>query len=85
MHQRAGEVRRCYETALAGNPAVRGRLTLRFTIAETGALTGVAATRSTFSRRDVPSCIEDVVRGWKSPFRPAEPVEVEYPFSFSPR
>jgi hypothetical protein len=85
MRQRSAEVRRCYEAVLARDPAVRGRLTLRFTIAETGALRAVAATRSTFARRDVPSCIEDVARGWRSPFRPSEPVEVEYPFAFSPR
>ncbi len=85
MRQRAADVRHCYEAALAGNPAVRGRMTLRFTIAEGGAIRDVAATRSTFARRDVPACIEGVVRQWSTPFRPAEPVEIEYPFSFSPR
>jgi hypothetical protein len=58
---------------------------LRFTILESGALSDVAAARSTFRRADVPACVAGVVRGWRTPFRPAEPVEVEYPLRFSPR
>ncbi len=85
MQRHSKDVRRCYESALAGNPNARGRITLRFTIGENGALTGVSATRSTFARRDVARCIEDIVRGWRTPFRPEEPVEVEYPLAFSPR
>lgn len=85
MRRHSKELRRCYESALAGNPNARGRIILRFTISETGALTGVSVTRSTFARRDVATCAVDVVRGWRTPFRPAEPVEVEYPLSFSPR
>jgi TonB family protein len=82
---RFAEVKRCYEAELQRDPQARGRLTLRFTIAEGGALRDVAVARSTFARRDVPGCVVEVVRRWKTPFRPAEPVEVEYPFSFSPR
>ncbi len=85
MRQRAADVRRCYESALAQDARARGKLTLRFTIAPSGAIEGVAAERSTFARRDVPACIVDVVRRWTTPFRPAEPVEIEYPFSFSPK
>ncbi len=85
MRQRAGDLRRCYESALARDARARGKLTLRFTIAPSGAIERVAAERSTFARRDVPACIEEVVRRWTTPFRPAEPVEIEYPFSFSPR
>lgn len=85
MLQRAADVRRCYESALAQDERARGKLTLRFTIAPSGAIERVAAVRSTFARKDVAACIVDVVRRWTTPFRPAEPVEVEYPVSFSPR
>ncbi len=85
MQRHSKELRRCYESALAGNPNARGRITLRFTIGENGTLTSVSAARSTFARRDVTTCVEDIVRRWRTPFRPAEPVEVEYPLSFSPR
>src|SRR5512138_1681465 len=74
MRQRAADVRRCYESALAQDDRARGKLTLRFTIAPSGAVERVAAERSTFARRDVPACIVDVVRRWttRSASRPAE-------------
>jgi outer membrane biosynthesis protein TonB len=83
--QRFAEVKRCYEAELQQHQDARGKLTLRFTIAESGAIRGVSVARSTFARRDVPACVAEVVGRWTTPFRPAEPVEVEYPFSFAPR
>lgn len=90
---RAAEVKRCYESALAQEPTVSGRFTLRFTIAESGALRDVSVVGSTFGRsaacpescRRVPECVAEGVRRWRTPFRPAEPVTVEYPFRFAPR
>jgi hypothetical protein len=41
--------------------------------------------KSTFRTREVPSCLAGVVRGWRTPFRPGEPVDVEYPLDFGPR
>ncbi len=82
---RFAEVKRCYEAALAQEPTVRGKFTLRFTIVESGAIREVAVAGSTFRRREVPDCVAAVVRRWRTPFRPDEPVAVEYPFRFSPR
>ena len=81
----AAEVRRCYEAELQRRPDARGKLTLRFTIAESGALRGVSVASTTFDRRRVPACVEQVVARWTTPFRPSAPVEVEYPFAFAPR
>lgn len=85
FRQRFPEVKRCYEAALAQDEGASGRFTLRFTILTSGALDEVSAARSTFRRRDVPACVAEVVRRWRTPFRPAEPVAVEYPFRFTPR
>jgi len=85
FRSRFAEVKRCYEAALQRDAELRGKLTLAFTIVESGAIGRVSVARSTFRRRDVPACVAEVVRRWQTPFRPAEPVEVEYPFSFSPR
>ncbi len=82
---RFAEVKRCYEAELQKHPDSRGKLTLRFTIVESGALRYVKVARTTFERPDVPGCVVQVVRRWKTPFHPNDPVEVEYPFSFSPR
>ena len=85
FRSRFAEVKRCYEAELQRHPDARGRLTLRFEIVESGALRHVSVAKTSFKRRDVPDCVVGVVRRWKTPFRPSEPVEVEYPFSFSPR
>ncbi len=82
---RFAEVKRCYEAELQRNPEARGKLTLKFTIVESGAIRYASVAKTTFANRRVPTCILEVVRRWKTPFRPAEPVEVEYPFAFSPR
>ena len=85
FRSRFAEVKRCYEAELQRHPDARGRLTLRFEIVESGALRHVSVAKTSFERRDVPDCVVGVVRRWKTPFHPREPVEVEYPFSFSPR
>ncbi len=82
---RFAEVKRCYEAELQRHPESSGKLTLRFTIVESGELRSVKVARTTFRRPDVPGCVAEVVRRWRTPFHPNDPVEVEYPFSFSPR
>ncbi len=52
-------------------------------IAEGGELRNVSVAESTFRRRDVPDCVAAVVRRRRTPFRPDEPVVIEYPFRFS--
>ncbi len=81
---RSGEIRSCYEAALQRDPTTSGRLTLRFTIARGGAIEDVSFDGSTFRRSEVPRCITGLVRGWKTPFRPSEPIAVEYPLRFTP-
>jgi hypothetical protein len=83
--KRSAEVRRCYEAALANETSLRGKLTLTFAILPGGGVSEVRVARSTFRSATVPSCIAAVVRAWKTPFRPAEPVEVEYPIDLRPR
>lgn len=81
---RRAAIRTCYESALQREATTSGRFTLRFTIVPGGAVEDVSFEKSTFRRRDVPRCVTDVVRGWRTPFRPAEPVSVEYPLRFTP-
>ena len=79
------EVRRCYEAALANEPTLRGKVTLAFSVLPGGGVSGVRVVRSSFRTHAVPSCIASVVHGWKTPFRPEEPVDVEVPLDFGPR
>jgi len=78
------EVGACYDAALAADPAVHGRLTLAFSVLQTGAIGKVEVTASTFGRAAVPACVTRAVAAWQTPFRPDEPVEIEYPLVFSP-
>jgi hypothetical protein len=83
--KKSPEVRRCYEAALANEPSLRGKVTLAFSILPGGAVSQVRVARSTFRGSAVPSCLASVVRSWRTPFRPEEPVDVEYPLDFGPR
>lgn len=83
--KRNAEVRRCYEAALANDASLRGKVTLAFAILPGGGVSEVRVARSTFRSPSVPSCVASVVRAWKTPFRPDEPVDVEYPLVFGPR
>jgi outer membrane biosynthesis protein TonB len=85
FEKRFAEVKRCYEAELQRHPDARGKITLRFRVVESGALRDVEVAKSTFARKDVPACVAEVVGRWTTPFRPDEPVEVEYPLSFTPR
>jgi outer membrane biosynthesis protein TonB len=78
-----GAIKACYEGQLKRNPSLRGRLRIRFTILETGALDEVEATEDGVGSPDVAACVVGTVRSWRTPFRPSGPVTVEYPFVFS--
>jgi outer membrane biosynthesis protein TonB len=81
---RRREVRRCYDAVLQRDPTLHGKLKLAFSILPSGAIEDVEVTSSSFRTRAVPTCVAAVVRTWKTPFRPEEPVGIEYPFSFAP-
>jgi hypothetical protein len=54
--RRQAGFRACYERALQANPALQGRLTLRFTIAATGSVTKVDVVEDTIGSPDVAAC-----------------------------
>jgi outer membrane biosynthesis protein TonB len=83
--KRSPEVRRCYEAALAKDPSLGGKVTIAFAIQPGGGVSDVRVARTTFRSSAVPSCVAAVVRGWRTPFRPEEPVDVEYPIDFGHR
>jgi outer membrane biosynthesis protein TonB len=80
---RMGLIKACYENGLKRNPNLKGKIAIRFTILETGGIADVAAAQNTIGQPEVAACIMSTVRSWRTPFRPAGPVTVEYPFVFS--
>jgi outer membrane biosynthesis protein TonB len=84
VNGRTRPIRDCYEHALKRDSSLRGRFTVRFTIGTCGEVSQLAIVRG-HAPGELASCISGALRAWKLPFRPAEPVEVEYPFSFAAR
>jgi hypothetical protein len=83
VRARMGGIRACYEAQLRRNHALQGRITIAFVIRETGTLADVSANENTLGSAEVARCIVGMIRSWRTPFRPAASVSVEYPFVFS--
>ncbi len=80
---RMGLIKACYENALKRNPGLKGKIVLRFTILETGAVSDITASQNSLGSSEVAACIVNTMRTWRTQFRPSGPVSVEYPFVFS--
>jgi hypothetical protein len=77
------EVRFCYERSLQADPALRGRVVARFTIAADGSVAGAADTSdSSVAQPAVADCIAGAVARWR--FDPLCAGEVRYPFVLVP-
>jgi hypothetical protein len=83
VRARMGAIKACYENQLKRNPGLKGKIRIRFTILETGALAEVVAIENGVGSSEVAACIVATVGAWRTPFRPSGTVTVEYPFVFS--
>jgi hypothetical protein len=83
VRARMAAIKACYENQLKRNPNLKGKIRIRFTILETGGLADVAAVENTLGSTEVAACIVGTMRTWRTPFRPASTVPVDYPFVFS--
>jgi hypothetical protein len=84
VRRHLNEVRYCYEQGLTHNPALQGRLVVRFTIAPTGRVLAAVPQSSTVGLASVDSCIVQAVGRWQFP-QPAGGglALVSYPFQLS--
>jgi outer membrane biosynthesis protein TonB len=76
-----GEVQRCYERGKMDEPDLKGRVTLKILIAESGAVTSATVESSTLRSSVVESCIATTVKGWKFPAPIGGPAVISYPFN----
>jgi hypothetical protein len=68
---------------LKRDAAVGGKATFRFTIGSCGELSSVEIAGRRGKVDEAAACVAGAMRAWRTPFRPAEPVTVEYPIAFS--
>ena len=84
VRQHRREVKYCYETQLAKDANLKGKIVVRFTISPTGAVVSAVVKESTVKNDAVHDCLVRKLKRWAFP----EPkgggtVIVTYPFSFS--
>lgn len=83
VSREAQRLKRVYEDWLKRDPALSGRLMVKFTILPTGAVSSVSIVKSTTNNQDFDDAILRYIRRWQFPeVVNGSPVEVVYPFIF---
>ncbi len=80
---RFGAMRACYETGLARNPALAGRVTIKFSIDRSGSVVLADMNGSSLLDAQVNACIVREFRGLKFPAPEGGTITVMYPMTFS--
>jgi TonB family protein len=78
VRKHTAQVRACYEAGLARHPDLRGRVVVRFTIAESGKVESSEVESSDLGDAMVGECIAHAVLGWR--FVGGARIVVSYPF-----
>ena len=84
VRQNFGRFRMCYETGLAKNPNLAGRVAVRFTIGRDGAVSYASNGGSDLPDSGVVSCVVSAYYGLSFPAPDDGIVNVTYPIQFSP-
>ncbi len=84
VRQNFGRFRMCYENGLRNNPALQGRVAVRFVIDREGAVSAVSDGGSDIPDRGVASCVVRSFGGLSFPKPEGGIVTVVYPIVFSP-
>jgi TonB family protein len=85
IRRHVGEVRHCYERALAaGQPDLAGRVVIRFTIIPAGKPIAVTVQESELPNPAFESCVAGVFRRMRFPPFPrtSAPIHITYPLMF---
>ena len=67
MQRHVGAIRACYEKALAKDPTLEGRVTVRFTIGKDGSVTEVRDVALRMKDPEVVSCVQATVKAMTFP------------------
>lgn len=83
IHSHLNEIRYCYESAIANDPSLAGKILVGFKISSLGRVTSADAEENTMQSRIVSGCLVTKLKNWKFPEpRGGVHVAVTYPFIF---
>lgn len=83
IRQQLGQIRYCYERQLSANPDLYGKILVKFTIGNTGAVVAQAVGNTSLNNAMVEGCILRRIAGWQFPTpKGGTNVLVTYPFLF---
>lgn len=77
------EITYCYETALAKNPNLGGKIVFEWKILSSGKVGKVGIDSSTVKSNSLHRCIKTQIKSWQFPQPQGSDVEVSYPFVFN--
>ena len=82
VHERARQIRACYERSLKRDPSLTGTVNLRLRVGPRGAVTQARVEESTLSDPLVGECLQHEAANWK--FAAGRNATIVYPFVFRP-
>ncbi len=83
VHANIQQVIDCYESALAADPTVSGKVSIKFIIALDGTVTMAAVAETELNNPTCEACIAKAVKTWQFPKPKGGIVIVTYPFNLS--
>ena len=86
VKKRLRAIQICYEQQLRRNPGLQGKVTVQFTIEQSGTVSKANATENTTNDPQVASCVVDTVKRFRfNPGPEGGSVTYSYPFVFAPQ
>ena len=79
-----GAIQGCYERELKLNPALKGKITVRFVVTTAGRVGDASIDDDSVHDDAVSSCVLMRIRNWVFNFHPDEDAPVIFPFIFHP-
>ncbi len=86
VKKRLRAIQICYEQQLRRNPGLQGKVTVQFTIEQSGTVSKASATANTTNDPEVASCVVETVKRFRfNPGPQGGSVTYSYPFVFAPQ
>ncbi len=86
VKKRLSAIKICYENQLRKNPTLQGKVTVEFTIEQSGTVSKASATGNTTNDAAVAACVVDTVKRFRfNPGPTGGSVTFSYPFVFAPQ